>query len=174
MVSSSASPPPSSSEQIHTLGKRFLDPTISVPQRIRLLFTLKSLPSPETIQYLSTFLEQLDESILIKHEAAYALGQMHDPRAIPYLIKVLENEKQDCITRHEAAEALGNLGGMDLVEVLERFVGMEVEQRVRETCQIAIEKLKWMDRRKRGEVKMGKENPVFTSVDPAPPATSEE
>lgn len=44
----------------------------------------------------------VDESVLLKHELAYCLGQMQDKRAIPTLTTVLKDKGQDAMVRHEA------------------------------------------------------------------------
>lgn len=109
--------------------------------------------------------------MLIKHEAGYALGQMGDDRAIKILIETLQDENEDAIVRHEAAEALGNLGDEDVVRILKGYVVEGECQEVRETCEIALEKLRWTLEGKGGEEREAEAVETrFTSVDPAPPA----
>jgi deoxyhypusine monooxygenase len=57
---------------------------------------------------------------------------------------VLENVEEDPMCRHEAAEALAALGAADSLEVLRLFrdrAGEEVV--VKETCEIAIDRIEW-------------------------------
>lgn len=45
-----------------------------------------------------------DDSVLLKHELAYCLGQMQDGCAIPVLSAVLKDTRQEPMVRHEAGE----------------------------------------------------------------------
>lgn len=63
------------------------------------------------------------------------------------------------------AEALGAIGGAEAKTIIEEFVKDPVVE-VRETCEIALERVKWLEK---GEPVAGSENP-FQSVDPSPPA----
>lgn len=47
-----------------------------------------------------------DESVLLKHELAYCLGQMKDITALPILGKILEDELEDPMVRHEVGVSL--------------------------------------------------------------------
>ena len=69
---------------------------------------------------------------------------------MPYLRKVLEDRDEDSMCRHEAAEALGALGDADSLETLRsmRDDAQEVEV-VRQTCEIAIERIQWEHSSKR-------------------------
>ncbi|KAF8685720.1 Deoxyhypusine hydroxylase [Rhizoctonia solani] len=142
--------------------------------RFRSLFTLKALPGQEPINIISKGFR--DESALLKHELAYVLGQMGDPRAVPTLSDVLSNEKEDPMVRHEAAEALGALSAESAIPLLEKYLDCP-ERAVRETCEIALDKIKW-DATPEGKAakQLAKEKKEqgtaqFTSVDPAPAAT---
>ncbi|CAE6438617.1 unnamed protein product [Rhizoctonia solani] len=139
--------------------------------RFRSLFTLKALPGRQSIDIISKGFK--DESALLKHELAYVLGQMGDPYAIPTLSNVLSNESEDPMVRHEAAEALGALSAESAIPLLEKYLTCP-ERAVRETCEIALDKIKW-DATPEGKAanQLAKEKKVqgiaqFTSVDPAP------
>ncbi|CAE7055964.1 unnamed protein product [Rhizoctonia solani] len=142
--------------------------------RFRSLFTLKALPGQQSIDIISKGFK--DESALLKHELAYVLGQMGDPYAITTLSSVLSNESEDPMVRHEAAEALGALSAESAIPLLEKYLACP-ERAVRETCEIALDKIKW-DATPEGKAanKLAKERKEqgtaqFTSVDPAPAAT---
>lgn len=63
---------------------------------------------------------------------------------MPYLRPVLEDRREDSMCRHEAAEALGALGDEGSLEVLQEMRDDERELRVvRETCEIAVERIEW-------------------------------
>lgn len=66
-----------------------------------------------------------------------------------------------------SAEALGAIGSPEGLTVLEKFLNDPVIE-VAETCQLAIERIKWLQNSK-GKEQLS-ENP-YNSVDPAPPAS---
>ncbi|KAG8694378.1 deoxyhypusine hydroxylase [Ceratobasidium sp. 395] len=148
---------------------------IPLHARFRSLFTLKSLPSQQSIDIISKGFS--DESALLKHELAYVLGQMGDSRAIPALCNVLSNEDEDPMVRHEAAEALGALSAESAKPLLEKYLTCP-ERAVRETCEIALDKIKWdatpegQAANKRAQEMKEQGTAQYTSVDPAPASSS--
>ena len=63
---------------------------------------------------------------------------------MPFLQEVLKDRTEDAMVRHESAEALGALGDVESVELLKEMrddSGEEVV--VRETCEIAVERIEW-------------------------------
>lgn len=85
---------------VKNIGKVLNDPARPMKERFRALFTLRNIGGETAIQCISECF--VDESVLLKHELAYCLGQMQDRRAIPILRIVLEDKVQDPIVRHEA------------------------------------------------------------------------
>ncbi|KHJ30241.1 putative deoxyhypusine hydroxylase [Erysiphe necator] len=140
----------------------------SLPKRFRALFSLKhiaktelSLPALEAIAAAFS-----SPSALLKHEVAYCLGQTKNIAAIPHLRAVLTNKNEDAMCRHEAAEAMGAIGDIDCLDVLTKFRDAEDEDRVvRETCEIAVERILWEQKDACNEKFR---NSKFTSIDPAP------
>lgn len=64
--------------------------------------------------------------------------------AVPFLRRVLEDLEEDPMCRHEAAEALGALGDEGSLEILRRMRDDTGESKVvRETCEIAVERIEW-------------------------------
>ncbi|KAG8736836.1 deoxyhypusine hydroxylase [Ceratobasidium sp. 414] len=160
-------------ESYNKLEASLLNTSGDVPlhARFRSLFTLKSLSGQQSIDIISKGFN--DDSALLKHELAYVLGQMGDSRAIPTLCNVLANESEDPMVRHEAAEALGALSAESAKPLLEKYLTCP-ERAVRETCEIALDKIKW-DTTPEGQAanKRAKEmkeqgTAQYTSVDPAP------
>lgn len=88
--------------ELLNIGKVLNDPTRPMKERFRALFTLRNLGGETSIKCISECFK--DESVLLKHELAYCLGQMSDKRAIPILRSVLEDKNQDPIVRHEAGK----------------------------------------------------------------------
>lgn len=120
---------------VEGIKAKILSPKVSVSQKTRLLFYLKNSEDANAA-YLLTFFFELD-SILLKHEAAYVLGQMQREESIPILEKLLENENE--IVRHEAGEALGNYLNKNCAEICAKYLSDE-NTPVRETCYLATKK----------------------------------
>lgn len=143
--------------------------------RFRALFYLKSIgtefkenpaKAETAIQYISEAFA--DDSELLKHETAYCLGQTHNLIAAPVLRDVLENRQQQCMVRHEAAEALGALGDKDSLDILTKyFTDPEEMIEIKQTCELAIERIKWENSKSSKEEVLQKS--LYESVDPAPP-----
>lgn len=102
-----------------------------------------------------------DESALLGHEAAYVLGQIGSAHALPILKSTLADERRDPMVRHEvrvdfllrkgaglvltfaqAAEAMAAISDPSVLPILEQYA-QDKEVAVRETCEIAIAKIKW-------------------------------
>jgi deoxyhypusine monooxygenase len=64
--------------------------------------------------------------------------------AVPFLERVLDDSKQAEIVRHEAAEALGALGSTSSLPLLEKHL-KDDSQVIRETCELAVDRLKWQN-----------------------------
>lgn len=131
--------------------------------RFRALFSLRNVGGERAIKAISECFS--DPSELFKHECAYCLGQMQDPRAIPVLISLLKDIKQETVVRHEAGEALAAIGLPSVEAVLREHVSDHAIE-VAETCQIGLERIKWLGASSEETLS---ENP-YSSVDPAPPA----
>ena len=108
-----------------------------------------------------------DDSVLLKHEIAYCLGQMQDPAAVPVLKGLLEDVNEHPVVRHEAGEALGAIATEECLEIVERFINDSAIE-VRETCEIAADRIKWILAEKKNNPEAGKISDIFHTVDPAP------
>ena len=79
--------------------------------------------------------------------------------------------------RHEAAEALGAIGLDESLVLLERYLNDPMKE-VSETCEIAVGRIRYEQRRRSGEKEQQQqqqqqqqdEQGPFLSVDPAPPS----
>lgn len=136
----------------------------SVAERTRALFALKANGTPVARNKLESVLE-IDTSALVRHEAAYLLGQLGHPDAIPKLRACIENEDEHPMVRHEAAEALGAIGHPSSIPYLKLWANEpNAPVELRQTCRIAVERLEWLQN--------GGDPDKFTpyqSVDPTPP-----
>nr|NVI76174.1 nero [Cucujiformia] len=93
----------------------------------------------------------------------YCFGQMQDVTANPVLVDVLRNRQEHPMVRHEAAEALGAIGSPESLQILQEFA-LDPVVEVQETCQLALERIKWLNDSKTSDLTS---NP-YKSVDPAP------
>nr|NVI76163.1 nero [Cucujiformia] len=100
----------------------------------------------------------------------YCFGQMQDETAIDILINILEDQRQEPMVRHEAAEALGAIGSEKALSILQQFKNDRVTE-VAETCELALDRIEWLKNSKE-ECNQILKSP-FNSVDPAPPALSQ-
>lgn len=164
----------------------------ALAKRFRALFSLKHLAaqdpaSPQTLPAIEAIAAAFSSpSALLKHELAYCLGQSGKAAAVPFLRDVIEDRGEDAMCRHEAAEALGALGDQGSLDLLRsRRDDPQEEEVVRETCDIAVERIEWehSEKRKLEKLKNRWEHvgcrimavvltldySDFASVDPAPP-----
>jgi len=148
---------------------------IPVAQRMRMLWYLRAMDDKErAITVLSSGLKS--ESVLLKHELAYVMGQLKDKRAIPILNQVLGDVQEDSMVRHEAGEALGAIGLEESLPVLKQYLNDPVRE-VRETCELAIENIEYnltqqQQQAEEDEKETSKQaEDLFQSVDPAPPTS---
>ncbi|KAK4574688.1 deoxyhypusine hydroxylase [Recurvomyces mirabilis] len=146
----------------------------ALAKRFRALFSLKHLAAqkpatPQTIPAIEAIAAAFTSpSALLKHELAYCLGQSGKDEAVPYLRAVIEDRAEDSMCRHEAAEALGALGDKSSLDLLrQRRDDTSEEEVVRETCDIAIERIEW-EHSEAGKAERLKQSD-FASIDPAPP-----
>mmetsp|Transcript_30429 Transcript_30429/g.37618 ORF Transcript_30429/g.37618 Transcript_30429/m.37618 type:complete len:279 (+) Transcript_30429:398-1234(+) len=140
------------------------DPEARIGARMRSIFELRTLGTKESRQCLIEALKNKENSVLIRHELAYVLGQMQNEDACADLCDVLEDVDDDPIVRHEAAEALGAIGSATVLDILEKYLSDSYVE-VRETCEIALKRVKW----KIDHGKDSEPSSVYESVDPAPP-----
>ncbi|XP_026490863.2 deoxyhypusine hydroxylase [Vanessa tameamea] len=154
-----------SDSAVENIGRVLNDPQRPMKERFRALFTLRNLGGETAIKCISDCFK--DESVLLKHELAYCLGQMQDVKAVPILKSVLADTNQDPIVRHEAGEALGAIGDSGLQELLEKYQ-YDSAIEVAETCQIALQRLKWITEKNTTENNLSQSR--YASIDPAPPS----
>lgn len=150
---------------------------VPLANRFRALFNLKCLGAEskdlaevhKAIEYIAQCFN--DDSELLKHEVAYVLGQIHNVYANKFLADVLEDPKQQVMVRHEAAEALGAIGSDECLGLLEHYYKNDPLLEIRQTCELAIERIKW----EKSELSKTEnlEKSAFTSIDPAPPLATD-
>ena len=124
-------------EGLAGLGRRLADEGLGLPQRYRALYGLRNHPDdPAAVAGMLGALGT--ESKLLKHELAFALGQMRARAAIPTLLRLLKDEAENSMVRHEAAEALGAIASPECVALLKAHQA-DASRPVAESCDIALD-----------------------------------
>ena len=161
-------------------SRTLADGSAAMEDRFNALFRLRSLGTVEAVDALVERLSAAREpSALLRHEVAFALGQMRARAAEAALTETLADASEDGMVRHECAEALGAFADASeaAIEALERAV-MSDRREVAETASLALRKLRETKGRLAGGSVVGSakerasaggagETP-YLSVDPVP------
>jgi deoxyhypusine monooxygenase len=129
-----APPAPIASEAV--LEQQLMDTRLPMFERMRAIFTLRNLGTDRAVEAIGRALLE-DESALLRHEAAYVLGQVQSPHAIPILEDGLFSDAH-VMVRHECAEALGNIMDDRVLDILKRGLD-DADVEVRESCVVALD-----------------------------------
>ncbi|KAJ1676519.1 deoxyhypusine hydroxylase, partial [Spiromyces aspiralis] len=116
-------------------------------------------------------LKEEKESDLLQHELTYCLGQMKNKRAIPTLCDVMADASLHAMVRHEAAESLGAISDPSTIPLLEKYLNDECKP-LAETCQLAIEKIKYDHSPEKQAADPAPKVTVHAPIDPVPATTS--
>ena len=90
-----------------------------------------------------------DENELVRHEAAFSLGQLCYSSAIPPLSDATLNDPS-MFVRHEAAIALGVVGSKDAKEALEKALN-DPDKPVVESAIVALSNIQFMEKLSKNE-----------------------
>lgn len=90
----------------------------------------------EVIRILSFALNNND-SVLLRHEIAYVLGQISNEKCNDILIRLLSDENENVMVRHEAAEGLAAVGSETNITIIRKFLN-DKHVEIRETCELAL------------------------------------
>lgn len=147
---SSYNTPTPTDPTVLSLRNTLTSETSPLAARFRALFSLKHLaalnpPTEQSAPALEAIAAALvSPSALLKHELAYCLGQSGKREAVPFLESCVKDREEDAMCRHEAAEALGALGFEDSLGLLrERRDDKSEVEVVRETAELAVERIEW-------------------------------
>jgi deoxyhypusine monooxygenase len=116
--------------------------------RCRAVCILVDMGGEDVIPHVAKVLKN-DRNELVRHEAAFSLGQM----CLRSGIKPLEDATHgdpSLFVRHEAAVALGVIGSQDAMETLQRALQDPSEQ-VRDSAVVALSNLKFMEKLSKNE-----------------------
>lgn len=131
-------PPMNDTKTVAECREILLNPSLSLFDRYRAMFTLRDMNSNEAALALVDGFS--DSSALFRHEVAYVLGQMQRPVTVPGLSAVLNNLSEHEMVRHEAAESLGSIGTPECEEILALY-REDAKQVVKESCLVALDTL---------------------------------
>lgn len=135
---------------------------LTLPQKYRILFSLRNCKNASAHAALLDALK--DDSALLRHDVAFALGQRQDPASIATLLAILNDPQEHCMVRHEAAEALGAIGTPECLEPLKMHEQSKVRE-LAETCQLAKQRMEYFSR----DCAERDAASRYQSVDPTPP-----
>ena len=110
--------------------------------RTRATCILVDFGGEDKVQYIAQILKN-DESELVRHEAAFSLGQMCYSSSIPPLNDATLNDPS-MFVRHEAAIALGVVGSKEAKETLEKALD-DPDRPVAESAMVALSNIKFME-----------------------------
>ncbi len=110
--------------------------------RTRATCILVDFGGEDKISHISKVLKN-DPNELVRHEAAFSLGQMGYASGIKALEDATKNDSS-MFVRHEAAIALGVVGTQEAKATLEKALN-DPEEPVRESAVVALSNLKFME-----------------------------
>ncbi len=110
--------------------------------RTRATCILVDFGGEDKVPYIAKVLKN-DENELVRHEAAFSLGQMCYSSTIPPLTDATLNDPS-MFVRHEAAIALGVVGSKDAKETLEKVLS-DPEKSVVESAIVALSNIQFME-----------------------------
>ncbi|HEU5488517.1 MAG TPA: HEAT repeat domain-containing protein [Candidatus Nitrosotalea sp.] len=110
--------------------------------RCRAVCILVDMGGEDVVPHVASILKN-DPNELVRHEAAFSLGQMCLRSGIKPLEDATKNDPS-LFVRHEAAVALGVIGSQDARETLQKALDDPSEQ-VRDSAVVALSNLKFME-----------------------------
>ena len=116
--------------------------------RTRATCILVDFGGEDKIPHIAKVLKN-DENELVRHEAAFSLGQMCYSSAIPPLTDATLNDPS-MFVRHEAAIALGVVGSKEAREVLEKALD-DPDKPVVESAVVALSNIEFMEKLSKNE-----------------------
>jgi len=116
--------------------------------RTRATCILVDFGGEDKIPYVAKVLKN-DENELVRHEAAFSLGQLCYSSAIPPLSDATLNDSS-MFVRHEAAIALGVVGSKDAQETLKKALN-DPDKSVAESAIIALSNIQFMEKLSKNE-----------------------
>lgn len=116
--------------------------------RTRVACILVDFGGEDKVQYIANVLKN-DENELVRHEAAFALGQMSYSSAIPPLNDATLHDPS-MFVRHEAAIALGVVGSKEAKGALKDALN-DPAKSVAESAVVALSNIEFMEKLSKNE-----------------------
>jgi len=116
--------------------------------RTRATCILVDLGGEDKVKYVAKVLKN-DSNELVRHEAAFSLGQMGYSSGIKPLEDATKNDPS-MFVRHEAAIALGVIGSKDAIPTLEEAL-KDPDKPVVESAIVALSNIDFMDKLSKNE-----------------------
>ncbi len=116
--------------------------------RTRVACILVDFGGEDKIPYIAKVLKN-DENELVRHEAAFSLGQLCYSSGIPPLSDATLHDPS-MFVRHEAALALGVVGSKDAKETLEKALN-DPDKSVAESAIVALSNIQFMEKLSKNE-----------------------
>ena len=116
--------------------------------RCRTTCILVDIGGEDKVQYIASVLKN-DPNELVRHEAAFSLGQMCYSNGIEPLEDATKNDPS-MFVRHEAAIALGVMGSKKARETLEKALE-DPDEPVRDSAVVALSNLEFMEKLSKNE-----------------------
>ncbi|MEX0640521.1 MAG: HEAT repeat domain-containing protein [Nitrosopumilaceae archaeon] len=116
--------------------------------RTRATCILVDLGGEDKVQYVAKVLKN-DPNELVRHEAAFSLGQMGYSSGIKPLEDATKNDSS-MFVRHEAAIALGVIGSKEAIPTLEKAL-KDPDKPVVESAVVALSNIDFMDKLSKNE-----------------------
>ena len=116
--------------------------------RTRATCILVDIGGEDMVQHIAKVLKN-DSNELVRHEAAFSLGQMCYSSGIPYLEDATKNDSS-MFVRHEAVIALGVVGSQDSKAALEEVL-KDPDGPVRDSAVVALSNLQFMEKLSKNE-----------------------
>ena len=116
--------------------------------RTRATCILVDFGGEDKVPYIAKVLKK-DDNELVRHEAAFSLGQMCYSSSVGPLADATLNDPS-MFVRHEAAIALGVVGNQEAKEVLEQALG-DPDRPVAESAIVALSNIEFMEKLSKNE-----------------------
>ncbi len=116
--------------------------------RCRATCILVDIGGEDKVQHIASVLKN-DPNELVRHEAAFSLGQMCYSNGIEPLEDATKNDPS-MFVRHEAAIALGVMGSKKARETLEKALE-DPDEPVRDSAVVALSNLEFMEKLSKNE-----------------------
>lgn len=123
---------------VDLLVSRLDETDVKSYEKIEIMFKLMNVADDKSLDAIFKVLRD-DECELVRHEAAFCLGEMSSSRAVLVLKEVLGSD-DSIVVKHECLMSLGTIGSLDDVSFIEKFLESEIEE-INSSAKIAIERI---------------------------------